>query len=114
MNEHIPIHQLSFDKNCRTSAEKFSVLKIAPRLKPRVYLHYPLRPYPQTRPHRHNYYEILFIEEGQGFHEIDFQTYIIQGAGMHFLMPGQVHLLNLSGPCAGLHRGFFGRILFIL
>ncbi|MHA4742463.1 helix-turn-helix domain-containing protein [Dyadobacter sp. MSC1_007] len=56
----------------------------------------PITPLPTDTPHRHTYYEILFIEEGQGFHEIDFHSYGIQGAGLHFLTPGQVHLLTFS------------------
>jgi AraC family transcriptional activator of pobA len=56
----------------------------------------PITPLPTDTPHRHTYYEILFIEEGQGFHEIDFHSYNIQGAGLHFLTPGQVHLLTFS------------------
>lgn len=56
----------------------------------------PITPLPTDAPHRHTYYEILFIEEGQGFHEIDFHSYNIQGAGLHFLTPGQVHLLTFS------------------
>jgi len=56
----------------------------------------PITPLPTNTPHRHTYYEILFIEEGQGFHEIDFRSYTIQGAGLHFVTPGQVHLLTFS------------------
>lgn len=56
----------------------------------------PITPLPTDAPHRHTYYEILFIEEGIGFHEIDFHSYNIQGAGLHFLTPGQVHLLTFS------------------
>ncbi|MCE7069644.1 MULTISPECIES: helix-turn-helix domain-containing protein [Dyadobacter] len=56
----------------------------------------PITPLPTDTPHRHTYYEILFIEEGAGFHEIDFHSYNIQGAGLHFLTPGQVHLLTFS------------------
>jgi AraC family transcriptional activator of pobA len=56
----------------------------------------PITPLPTDTPHRHTYYEILFIEEGQGFHEIDFHSYAVQGSGLHFLTPGQVHLLTFS------------------
>ncbi|MBO9614069.1 MAG: helix-turn-helix domain-containing protein [Dyadobacter sp.] len=61
----------------------------------------PITPLPTDAPHRHTYYEILFIEEGQGFHEIDFHSYNIQGAGLHFLTPGQVHLLTFSSSFQG-------------
>ncbi|QRR03567.1 helix-turn-helix domain-containing protein [Dyadobacter sandarakinus] len=61
----------------------------------------PITPLPTDTPHRHTYYEILFIEEGSGFHEIDLHSYPIQGAGMHFLTPGQVHLLTFSASFRG-------------
>lgn len=61
----------------------------------------PITPLPTDTPHRHTYYEILFIEEGQGFHEIDFHSYSILGSGLHFLTPGQVHLLTFSSSFQG-------------
>jgi AraC family transcriptional activator of pobA len=61
----------------------------------------PITPLPTDTPHRHTYYEILFIEEGEGYHEIDFHSYNIQGAGLHFLTPGQVHLLTFSSSFQG-------------
>ncbi|GLU55608.1 helix-turn-helix domain-containing protein [Dyadobacter frigoris] len=66
----------------------------------------PITPLPTDTPHRHTYYEILFIEEGQGFHEIDFHSYAMQGTGMHFLTPGQVHLLTFAAPCQGFIVAF--------
>ncbi|WP_025763774.1 helix-turn-helix domain-containing protein [Dyadobacter tibetensis] len=66
----------------------------------------PTTPLPTDTPHRHTYYEMLFIEEGQGFHEIDFHSYAIQGAGLHFLTPGQVHMLSASQPCRGYILAF--------
>jgi AraC family transcriptional activator of pobA len=66
----------------------------------------PITPLPTDTPHRHTYYEILFIEEGQGFHEIDFHSYAMQGTGMHFLKPGQVHLLTFAVPCQGFIVAF--------
>jgi AraC family transcriptional regulator, transcriptional activator of pobA len=61
----------------------------------------PITPLPTDTPHRHSYYEILFVEEGQGFHEIDFRSYNIQGPSLHFLSPGQVHLLTFSSSFQG-------------
>src|SRR5690606_23235312 len=53
----------------------------------------PVTPLPTNTYHRHNYYEILFFEEGQGFHEIDFHTFYFQSPSVHFVAPGTVHLL---------------------
>jgi AraC family transcriptional regulator, transcriptional activator of pobA len=46
------------------------------------------------KPHRHKYYEIFFFHHGSGKHEIDFQTYPIVPNSIHFLSPGQVHLIS--------------------
>lgn len=99
MNERIPTHQLTSDK-ASIPALKIFRFKNSSQLETEA-SSLPITPLPTDSPHRHTYYEILFIEQGQGFHEIDFQTYPIQGAGLHFLMPGQVHLLTLHGPCQG-------------
>ena len=51
-------------------------------------------PHKTHRPHRHNYYEIGIFVTGAGKHEIDFQTHAIQPHSLHFLTPGQVHLIS--------------------
>lgn len=61
----------------------------------------PVTPLPTNLYHRHNYYEILFFEEGQGFHEIDFHTFPFQSPCVHFLAPGTVHLLSPAKECRG-------------
>ncbi len=100
MTERIPIHQLPSDKAAMPALKIFR-FKNSPPLETEGTSPLPITPLPTNAPHRHTYYEILFIEEGQGFHEIDFHTYPIQSAGMHFLMPGQVHLLHFTSACAG-------------
>jgi AraC family transcriptional activator of pobA len=100
MTERIPIHQLPSDKAAMPALKIFR-FKNSPPLEAEGTSPLPITPLPTNAPHRHTYYEILFIEEGQGFHEIDFHTYPIQSAGIHFLMPGQVHLLHFTSACAG-------------
>lgn len=45
------------------------------------------------RPHRHDYYAIMFIEKGQGIHYVDFHEYVVNDGLVFFLMPGQMHQL---------------------
>ncbi len=52
-------------------------------------------------PHRHDFYNILFIERGTGTHTIDFVTYEVKPCSIFFLTPGQVHSWNLSGNIKG-------------
>jgi len=42
-------------------------------------------------PHRHSFYQVLYITEGSGTHVIDFNAYQIERGSMFFLAPGQIH-----------------------
>lgn len=50
------------------------------RLKPRV-----------DFPHRHDFYQLTFVTQGQGWHEIDFKRYKINGRKIFFMKTSQVH-----------------------
>ncbi len=53
-------------------------------------------------PHRHDdFYELLFITQGQGTHTIDFKQYAVQPFDIFFLSPGQIHELSLSNDIQG-------------
>jgi AraC family transcriptional activator of pobA len=91
----IPIHSLPRTTNKVPALKIFRFKNSLGKTKESL-VSLPITPLPTDTPHRHTYYEILFIEEGQGFHEIDFRSYSILGAGLHFLTPGQVHLLTFS------------------
>jgi AraC family transcriptional regulator, transcriptional activator of pobA len=55
-----------------------------------------------TYPHRHDdFYEILFLTQGEGVHTIDFQHYAIKPYTIFFLSPGQIHELALSDDVQG-------------
>lgn len=42
-------------------------------------------------PHRHEYYEIFWVLEGEGSHSIDFIEYPLSPGRVYFITPGQVH-----------------------
>lgn len=44
-----------------------------------------------SRPHVHTFYEILWFQEGEGRHTVDFMEYEICPNMIFFLAPGQVH-----------------------
>jgi AraC-like DNA-binding protein/quercetin dioxygenase-like cupin family protein len=52
-------------------------------------------------PHRHDYYELLFLSEGAGTHVIDFTPYLVKPPVFHFLSKGQVHFWQLDKPLKG-------------
>lgn len=68
-------------------------------------------PYDANHPHRHNYYEVLFFNGAGGSHEIDFNSYPIEKNSIHFISPGQVHLLmrkpNVTGFVISFADDFF-------
>jgi AraC family transcriptional regulator, transcriptional activator of pobA len=66
-----------------------------------------------NRPHRHNFYDILYIKQGKGTHSIDFNTYEVKPNSLFFVMPGQVHTWQLSEDIEG-YSIFFTQDFFLL
>lgn len=55
----------------------------------------------RIEPHRHTYYEIIWITKGYGSHLIDFQTYEFRGPCLFILNPGVVHKIVKDIPTEG-------------
>lgn len=51
-------------------------------------------PYDFQNLHRHNYFEIIFILEGEGKQQIDFTTYKMEAGKLFMIYPGQIHLMQ--------------------
>ena len=51
--------------------------------------------------HRHDFYYILIIKNGEGHHEIDFTGYEIKNHTVFMMRPGQVHYLSLKAGSTG-------------
>lgn len=54
-----------------------------------------------TSPHRHDFYEILYVTGGEGTHYIDFNAYPIEPNTFYFISPGQVHYWETTVPIEG-------------
>ncbi|HET9238759.1 MAG TPA: helix-turn-helix transcriptional regulator [Oligoflexus sp.] len=52
-------------------------------------------------PHKHSFFQIVIISEGQGWHEIDFTRHPVQAGTLFIIKPGQVHAWELSPDTAG-------------
>jgi AraC-like DNA-binding protein/mannose-6-phosphate isomerase-like protein (cupin superfamily) len=52
-------------------------------------------------PHRHDFFEVLFLQKGSGYHVIDGNNYDIKPPCVFFLSPGQAHKLELSHDIEG-------------
>ncbi|MFN0203112.1 MAG: helix-turn-helix domain-containing protein [Bacteroidia bacterium] len=57
--------------------------------------------YDASLPHRHAYYEVIFLEQGEGVHEIDFAPQMAKAPALHFLPIGKAHKLSLNPPYNG-------------
>ena len=57
-------------------------------------------------PHRHNYYTVIWAQEGQGKHRVDFEEYPLQKNAVFFVSPGQVHQLISTGKPKGIVINF--------
>lgn len=52
-------------------------------------------------PHRHDFFEVLFLQKGSGYHIIDGNKYEIIPPCIFFMSPGQAHKLELSNDIEG-------------
>jgi len=53
-------------------------------------------------PHKHNFYHLVFITKGSGWHEIDFKRHPVKSGAMFFMMPAQVHSWSMSKDTCGV------------
>lgn len=52
-------------------------------------------------PHRHDFFEVLYLARGSGFHVIDGNKYEIQPPCVFFMSPGQAHKIEFSHDIEG-------------
>jgi AraC-like DNA-binding protein len=64
-------------------------------------------------PHRHDFYEVLYLSGGSGFHIIDSNNYKIEPPCIFFMTPGQTHKLELSKDIDG-YIFLFARDFYLL
>lgn len=50
--------------------------------------------YDYSKMHRHDYFEVMFIKQGGGTQQIDFQTYPLTAGDIFIIYPGQVHIMD--------------------
>ncbi|SDM47048.1 AraC-type DNA-binding protein [Catalinimonas alkaloidigena] len=62
-------------------------------------------------PHRHTYFEIVWVTEGRGDHLIDLDKYPIADQTIHCLTPGQVHLFQADEGARGYVIAFTAEFL---
>ncbi len=97
MSQNLPIYQFITDDHTSVPFRLYE-------LKPRTQM-------ARFRPHRHNFFELFFFIKGAGYHLIDFERFDIHSGSVHFVAPGQVHLvqreLDTTGYTILFSRDFF-------
>jgi quercetin dioxygenase-like cupin family protein len=88
----IPVRHIAQTNEDHSDLGRFSIRELSTVLKDGDLVH---------DLHRHDFYFILAIEEGQGIHEIDFIKYEIHGSAVFVIRPGQVHDLRLTSNSTG-------------
>ena len=52
-------------------------------------------------PHKHDFYQIIVMEEGGGFHQIDFEKHKVTNHSVFVMKPAQVHSWKLASKVKG-------------
>jgi len=65
------------------------------------------------KPHKHDFYILVFITQGSGTHTIDFKEYPVTANMVFFMTPGQVHSWQLTPDTEG-HILFFTPEFYLL
>nr|WP_256471373.1 helix-turn-helix domain-containing protein [Solitalea agri] len=57
-------------------------------------------------PHRHSFYQLMYVSAGSGKYTVDFKTYDAQPGQLFFLSPGQIHSWNFNADADGFIINF--------
>ena len=63
------------------------------------------------RPHRHDYYTVVHVEQAVGSHYVDFRHYPLVSNSLFFIYPGQVHQVIAESRPKGTVLNFTGEFL---
>jgi AraC family transcriptional activator of pobA len=86
-NRYYPIDSLG---NLKVSLSEIRIEKIKDR-------HIPKVPFP----HKYDFFHIMFVKEGSGWHEIDFNKFNVNPPQAFVVKPGQVHAWKLNEDAIG-------------
>lgn len=90
--EKIPIRHIKITHNESDFSESYSIRDIDSLLGGRDM---------DQKLHRHDFFHILILKEGEGSHDIDFSSFKIINNSVFVLRPGQVHKLILKAGSTG-------------
>jgi quercetin dioxygenase-like cupin family protein len=89
-SEHIPIYSLHNFSLPERNNQQFQVEQFDAN-----------RHFSVKYPHRHDFFEVLYLSRGSGFHVIDGNKYPISPPCVFFMSPGQAHKIEFSTDIEG-------------
>ena len=89
-NEQLPVYSMQSFSSPDRKSEQFQVEVFD------AHRHFSVK-----YPHRHDFFEVLFLQKGSGYHVIDGNKYEIKPPCVFFMSPGQAHKLELSHDIEG-------------
>ncbi|WP_205501881.1 helix-turn-helix domain-containing protein [Rufibacter psychrotolerans] len=92
MPEKLPVYRIPDFTAARALTHGFHVVDLQAHRQKHAFV---------QAPHKHDFYLLLHIRQGQGTHTIDFTTYDLRPNSVFFLTPGQVHAWDLSPDTQG-------------
>lgn len=91
-DKHLPIYAIKDFNPAPQREQYFYCSRLSRHLQMHLFI---------QKPHKHNFYILLFISQGTGTHTIDFEQYTVKPNTVFFLTPGQVHSWQLSDDTEG-------------
>ena len=88
--EHIPVYSLHNFSSSEQDIQQFQVEVFDAN-----------RHFSVKYPHRHDFFEVLYLSKGSGFHIIDGNKYEINPPCVFFMSPGQAHKIEFSNDIEG-------------
>src|SRR5687768_2340508 len=88
----LPVYQIQNFKEPSGHHHHFYLNNLATHLQEHAFI---------QKPHKHDFYILIFITQGSGTHTIDFKTFPVEPNSVFFLSPGQVHAWQLSADTEG-------------
>ncbi|WP_120274876.1 helix-turn-helix domain-containing protein [Mangrovibacterium diazotrophicum] len=90
INEHLPVYSLDNFSSSERKSQQFQVEVFDAK-----------RHFSVKYPHRHDFFEVLYLMRGSGFHVIDGNRYEINPPCVFFMSPGQAHKIEFSHDIEG-------------
>jgi AraC-like DNA-binding protein/quercetin dioxygenase-like cupin family protein len=88
--EHLPVYSLHNFSSPERKSQQFQVEVFDAK-----------RHFSVKYPHRHDFFEVLYLMRGSGFHVIDSNKYKINPPCVFFMSPGQAHKIEFSNDIEG-------------